>query len=130
MERALRALNKSKYPGAERIPVKILKDAVHLGLKPLILTYNASLEKGIFPQVWKSARVTQIYKTGSKTAVSNGRSISVFSAISRILEQIVPDPLIEYVKGTTNRLNQFTFQKLHNTATCLDSWLKNSDEGK
>ena len=29
MERALRALNKSKSPGADRIPVKMLNDIVH-----------------------------------------------------------------------------------------------------
>ena len=50
VERATRALNKSKSPGADRIPVEILKDAVHLVLEPLTLIYNASLEKGIFPR--------------------------------------------------------------------------------
>ena len=49
VERATGALNKSKSPGATRIPVEILKDAVHLVSKPLTLIYNASFEKGIFP---------------------------------------------------------------------------------
>ena len=92
VERAIRALNKSKSPGADRIPVEILKDAVQIVSKPLTLIYNASLEKGIFPQIWKLARVTPIYKTGSKTDVNNYRPISVLSAVSRILEQIVHDP--------------------------------------
>ena len=48
---AIRALNKSKSPGADRIPVEILKDAAHLVSKPLTLIYNASLEKVIFPQI-------------------------------------------------------------------------------
>ena len=38
-----RALNKSSC--ADRIPVQIPKDAVHLVSKPLALIYNASLEK-------------------------------------------------------------------------------------
>ena len=50
VERAIRALNKSKSPGADKIPVEILKDAVHLVSKPLTLIYNAPLEKGIFPR--------------------------------------------------------------------------------
>ena len=50
MERAIRALNNSKSPGADRIPVEILKDAVHLVSKPLPLIYNTSLEKGVFPR--------------------------------------------------------------------------------
>ena len=53
--RAIKALNNSKSPGTNGILVKILKDAVHLVSKPLTLIYNASLEKGIFPQAWKLA---------------------------------------------------------------------------
>ena len=91
MERAIRSLSKTKSPGADRIPVEILKDVVHLVSKPLTLIYNASLEKGIFPQIWKLARVAPIYKTGSKTDLNNYRPISVLSAVSRILEKIVHD---------------------------------------
>ena len=81
MERAIRALNKSKTFCADRILVKILKDGVNLASKPLQQVYNASLEKGIFPQVLKLARVTSINKTGSKTEVNNYRPISVLSAV-------------------------------------------------
>ena len=86
VERAIRALNKSKSPGADRIPVEILKDVLHLVSKPLTLIYNVSLEKGISPQIWKLTRITPIYKMGSNTDVNNYRSISVLSAVSRILE--------------------------------------------
>ena len=51
VERATKALNKSQSPGADRIPVKMLKDAVHLVSKPLTLIHNASLEKGIFTRL-------------------------------------------------------------------------------
>ena len=50
VERAIRALNESKSPGTDRIPVNMLKDAVRLGSKPLTLIYNASLEKDISPR--------------------------------------------------------------------------------
>ena len=59
----------------------------------------------------------------------------MLSVVSRILEKIVHDQLMEFLKGQ-NRLclNQFAFQKLHSTLTCLlnviDPWFKNSDEGK
>ena len=118
VERAIKALNNSKSPGADRIPVKILKDAMNLVSKPLTLEYNASLERGIFPQIWKLARVTPIHKAGTKTDVNNYRPISVLSVVSRILEKIVHDQLMEFLKGQ-NRLclNQFAFQKLHSTLT-------------
>ena len=56
VEPTIKALNNSKSPGADRIPVKILKDAVKLVSKPLTLIYNASLGGGTFPQIWKLAR--------------------------------------------------------------------------
>ena len=112
-----------------------MKDAVHLVSKLVTLIYNASSEKGIFPQIWKLARVSPIYKTGSKTDVKNYRPISVLSAVLRILEKIVHYQLMEYLKGYNKLcLNQFAFQKLQNTLTCtlsvIDPWLKSSDEGK
>ena len=47
---AIKALNTSKAPGADRNPVKTLKDAINIVSKPLTLIYNASLERGIFPK--------------------------------------------------------------------------------
>ena len=49
VERAMKALNNSKSPGADRIPVKILKNAINLVSQSLTLIYNASLERGISP---------------------------------------------------------------------------------
>ena len=45
VQRAIRALDSSKSPGPDRIPVKILKDAISIVSEPLTLIYNASLEK-------------------------------------------------------------------------------------
>ena len=91
--------------------------------------------QGFFPQTWKLARVTPIYKAGAKTDVNNFRPISVLSVVSRILEKIAHDQLMEYLKEQNKLcLNQFALQKLHSTLTCLlnviDPWFKNSDEGK
>ena len=134
MERAIRSLNKSRSPGADRNPIKILRDAVQLVSKPLKLIYNGSLEKGIFPPIWKLARVTPIYKTGSTTEVNSYRPISELSTVMRILEEIVHDELMEYLNGCNKLcLNQFAFQELNNTVKCLlnviDLWLISSDEG-
>ena len=115
--------------------LKILKDAIKIVSKPLTLIYNASLERDIFRQTWKLASVTPIHKVGTKKDVNNYRPTSVLSVVSRILEKIVHDQLTEFLKRQ-NRLclNQFAFQKLHCTMTCLlniiDPWFKNSYEGK
>ena len=106
--RAIKALNNSKSPFADRIPVKILKDAVNLVSKPLTLMYNASLERGFFPEIWKLARVTPIHKAGTKTDVDNYRAISVLSVVSRILEKIVHNKF--QVSSFKFQVSSFKFQ--------------------
>ena len=65
----------------------------------------------ISPQAWKLARVTPIYKTGSKTNVSNCKPISVLSDVSRILEKIVHDQLMEYIKGYSKLFESIRISK-------------------
>ena len=79
------------------------------------------------------ATVIPINKTGSKTDLNNFRPISVLLAVSKIIGNIVLDQLMEYLNGCNKLcLNQFAFQELHNTVTCLLNaiypWLKSSDE--
>ncbi len=51
-----------KVPGPDKIPTMLIKDAVDQINKPLTMVFNLSLQKGIFPDVWKLARVTPIFK--------------------------------------------------------------------
>ena len=83
--------------------------------------------------LWKLARVTPIFKTGSKKDANNCRPISVISVFSRMLEKIVHDQLIEYL--ITNKVstpNQSAFRKLYSTVTSLinstDYWYDNMDK--
>ena len=45
---AIMTMDNSKSPGPDRLPVKVLKDAVNIVSEPLTLIYNTSLERGIF----------------------------------------------------------------------------------
>ena len=58
-----------------------------------------SLEK--FPEIWKMARVTPIYKDGSQNEISNYRPISVLPAVSRLLKKLVCDQLYTYLNSNT-----------------------------
>ena len=87
---------------------------------------------GIFPDVWKLARVTPIFKSGSKSKANNYRPISVISVFSRILERIVQDQVHEYLKANkVLTMSQSAFQKLCLTITSLidstDYWYENID---
>ena len=90
---------------------------------------------GIFPDVWKLARVTPIYKSGPKTDTNNFRPISVIYVFSRMLERLTHDQLFEFLK-TNKRLtrNQAAFRKHYSTITSLvgstDYWYESIDHSK
>ena len=72
------------------------------------------------PQEWKSAKVTPIYKAGSKTDTNNYRPVSVIPVTMKMLERAVHDQLYEFL--TVNNLisdHQSGFRKKHSTATAL-----------
>ena len=130
--KAIKQLKNGKAPGPDKIPIILIKDAVDLISKPLTLIFNSSLWKGIFPDVWKLARVTPIFKSGSESEANNYRPISVISVFSRILERIVHDQVSEYLKvNKVLTMSQSAFQKLCSTITSLidstDYWYENID---
>ena len=90
---------------------------------------------GIFPDEWKSARVTPLYKNSDKlNDPTNYRPISVIPVVAKVFERVVYDQLYHYL--TENRIlsrYQSGFRSLHSTVTALleatDSWAVNVDRG-
>ena len=67
VKREINRLKCSKSPGHDQIPVKVIKDAVEIVSKPLAKIFNSFMEEGIFPDIWKLAMVTPIFKKGQKS---------------------------------------------------------------
>ena len=85
---------------------------------------------GMFPEIWKVARVTPTFKSCKQSELNNYKPISVLSGVSRLFEKVVHDQWFEFL--TANNLlsrNQFAYLKLHSTTTSLlnvtDTWYKN-----
>ena len=55
------------------------------------MIYNSSMESGVFPDFWKLARATPIFKSGNESDANNYRPISIISVFARIFEKIVHD---------------------------------------
>ena len=135
MHNAIKNLKNGKAAGPDKIPITIIKDVGDIITKPLTMIFNSSLTNGVFPDIWKIARITPIFKSGAKNDVNNYRPISVISVFSRILERIVHDQLYEFLKA--NKIitsNQSAFQNLYSTVTSLicstDYWYENIDHKK
>ena len=71
----------------------------NVGRKKLSVCYkNESFKMGIFPDIRKIARVTSIFKSGSKSDKGNYRLISVLSIFSRLQEKLGHDQVSNCMK--------------------------------
>ena len=123
-----------KSPGLDTYNVRLLKLAAPFIAKCLTHICNLSLCKSTFPEEWKQAKVTPIFKSGDKTDVGNYRPISVLPIVSKIIERAVHDQLYVYLSNAGLLSNaQSGFRKNHSTSTILldvqDYILKNMDDG-
>ena len=84
--------------------------------KRSLLTKSQHRSKGIFPDEWKSARVT-LFKQGERRDIDNYRLISVISITDKAFERISYNQLFVYLSGH-NILSehQSGFRALHSTA--------------
>ena len=64
---------------------------------PLSHIFNLSLTNGVFPTQLKNCRVIPIFKAGDHAECDNYRPISLLSSISKVLEKIVAEKLIEHL---------------------------------
>ena len=89
---------------------------------------------GTFPDDWKCARVTPLFKQREASDLNNYRPISVISVIAKVFERIVYDQLYNCLSNEDIiSTHQSGFRSLHSTVTALlkatDNWANNIDRG-
>ena len=80
-------LGKSSRP--DGINNRILKELSSPLSRPLSHLFNYSMSKGIFPDIWKEANVSPLFKKDDPSSVSNYRPISLLNTIGKVMEKIV-----------------------------------------
>ena len=81
---------------------------------------HLSLQTGIFPDRWKEARVTPIYKKRSRETCSNYRPVSVLPILSKIIEKHVFKHLYEFLNANDFLTDtQFSFRPRQSRQTAL-----------
>ena len=134
VEVVLSELQTSKSCGPDKISATLLKNFCEISAHYLTLIYNCSLVTGIFPDDWKLARVSPIYKSGDKQQCGNYRPISVLSVAAKVFEKLVSDQLNDYLRRKSILTeSQSGFTKGYSTASSLltttNSWLIYMDSG-
>ena len=89
IEEIIRTLNSNKASGPDSISHKMLKGVAKPISKPLALLFNRSITESCFPNSWKVANVTPIFKKGKKNSASNYRPISLLSCCGKLFERVV-----------------------------------------
>ena len=135
VEKELKLLPRQKTTGIDNLPHGILKDCGSIILKPLCDIINLSIRSGKFPSSWNVAKVTPIFKSGSRSLPENYRPISVLPIVSKLIEKAGQQTLKNYFEEE-NLLSksQHGFRKKHSTKTAsiyfCDSVLKQMNNGK
>ena len=116
----INSLNLNKSPGLDGITAYFIKLASDIVAVPLSILCNLSFSEGVFPNCMKNAKVIPLFKTGSKTELSNYRPISLLSCLSKVMEKLIYSRLINYLnKNSILHPNQYGFRSGLSTSHAL-----------
>ena len=120
----LTQLSVAKACGNDGIPARVIKACGDILVRPLYHVFNLCIELGKFPKIWKEAKVTPLYKSGSHTDPDNYRPISVLPIFSKLLERLIHNQMSNCLTESGALCEQQSgFRKGHSTTTCLVEFL-------
>ena len=131
----LSTIDTSKATGTDNIGPRLLKLAAPYIADEITYICNNSFNNSHFPNNWKEAKVSPLYKNGPHDDVNNYRPISILPVMSKILEKHIHDCLSDYL-NEHNLLHktQSGFRPRHSCETALtfmtDAWLNAIDNSK
>ena len=97
----IRKINPNKAPGSDKISGQMLllcDDTVTL---PLQIIFSNVLATSIYPDLWKLANVTPVFKKGDKQLIKNYRPISLLPICGKILEKLIFNNLYSYFQANS-----------------------------
>lgn len=109
---------KSNAVGIDGIPIRFIKLVIPYICDYILDLVNFILTCSSYPLAWKNARVVPIPKAKNVYSPDDLRPISILPAISKIMEMILKNQILEY---TSNMISdtQFAFRQRHNTTHLL-----------
>ena len=98
----------------------LVKKIIPYIVTPLKHIFNASLQKGIFPDSMKKACVIPLFKSGDAKEFSNYRPVSLLPQFSKILERVFHKRLMYFLdKKQILYKSQYGFRKNMSTSLAI-----------
>ena len=123
-----------KSYGPDGVHPKLLKSLADDSsfVNAVVKLFRKCTDSGKLPQVWKSANLTALFKSGSKTDPLNYRPVSLTCILCKIYEKIVRDEILFFVESKISP-DQHGFVKgkscLSNLLETMDSVMELIEEG-
>ena len=83
--------------GIDGISMNIIKYIAGTIANPISFVLNQCLTIGSFPDNLKIAKVCPVYKSGTKSELSNYRPISILNGFSKIFEKIIYNRIVAFI---------------------------------
>ena len=80
------------------IPRKFLKACAPYISQILADFFNACIEQGTFPKIFKLSKITPVFKKGAKNLIKNYQPISILTNITKLFESIIFNRLQAFLK--------------------------------
>ena len=114
------SLKSKKSTGHDNISANFIKQVQTNISLPLSILINKSLEHGYVPKMFKTAKVTPIYKAKDALEFTNYRPISLLPTISKILEKVVHKRLYNFLNSQGLLYpSQYGFRPKHSTIQAI-----------
>ena len=117
----LEIIKELKNGKSSDIPIGVIKRSSEIISPYLARLYNIHMTSGIFPNKFKTSKVTPIYKKGNKELIENYRPVSTLPVLGKIFEKIIYCRMYNFLayKGILSN-SQFGFRKGHSTSHAVN----------
>lgn len=129
------AVKPGKACGEDNITSNDLNLHGEISIEGLRRVAQCSIKSGKFPTSWKKAKVTAVFKKGSKSECTNYRPISLLSVPSKVIEHLLCSQLKSHLlEHNLQNEHQWGFRPKRSTEDALlymtEKWRKAIDSGK
>ena len=125
IEKIIDSMKSKRSSGFDEVSnylIKKLKKSISIPIGLLILD---SMDKGVFPDKLKVAKVVPLFKSGDPSSFSNYRPISLLSVFSKIYEKVINNQVYSFFEEHIFSNTQFGFRKGSETTHSIMNFLHN-----